>query len=136
MGSIGYSFYFLYLTLLSLASLFLVLLLLPPELFPIFFFSSVVFPSNVSSFFPIVPNISDQISYHPIYIISLPYIFLVVLLYKTLYNLLFLLVLTFFYILLQISLPSPLYSLNSPLVPKCLLLLYIPSIIPDTYLFL
>ena len=84
MGSIGYSFYFLYLTLLSLAPLFLVLLLLPPELFPIFFFSSVVFPSNVSSFFPIVPNISDQISYHPIYIISLPYIFLVVLLYETL----------------------------------------------------
>ena len=135
-GPIGYPFHFFHCTLLFLAPLFLVLVLSPPKSFPMFFFSSVVFSSNISSFFPIVPNTPNQIFYHPIYIMSLPYIFLVVLLYKTLYNLLFLLVLTFFYILLQISLPSPLYSLNSPLVPKCLLLLYIPSIIPDTYLFL
>ena len=87
-GPIDYLFHLLYSTLLSLAPLFLVLPLPPPELFPMFFFPFVVFSSNISSFFPIIPNISDQISYHPIYIMSLLYIFLVVLLYETLYNLL------------------------------------------------
>ena len=95
MGSIGYPFYFLHFTFLSLAPLFLVLSLSPSKLFPMFFFPSVVFPSNVSSFFLIVSNIPDQIFYYSIHITSLPYIFLVVLLYETLYNLLFLLILCY-----------------------------------------
>ena len=133
MDPVGYPFHFLHSTLLSLALLFLVLALPSSELFPMFFFPSVIFSSNISSFFPIVPNTSNQISYHPIYIMSLLYIFLVILLYENLYNLLSLSILTPLHILLQTSLPSPLHSLNSPPVPKCLFLLYIPSIAPGTY---
>ena len=136
MGPVDYPFHLLHPTLLSLASQFLVLVLSPPKSFPIFFFPPVVFSSNISSFFLIIPNTHDQISCHPIYIVSLPYIFLVVPLYETLCNLPFLLILTPLYILLQTFLPSLLCSLNSPSVPKCLLPLYIPSIIPGTYFFL
>ena len=98
-----------------------------------FFSFFAVFLSNVSNFFPIVPNIPDQTSYHPIYTMSLLYTSLVTLLYETLYDLLFLPILTPLYILLQTFLLGPLYSLSSPLVPKYLLLLYIPSIAPDIY---
>ena len=136
MGPVDCPFCLLYPTFLFLALLFLVLALPPPELFPMFFFPFVIFSSNISSFFSIISNTPNQVSYHPIHIMFLPYIFLVVLLYETLYNLLSLLVLTLLYILLQTSLLSPLYSLNSSLVPKCPLLLYIPSIIPGIYLFL
>ena len=136
MDLVGYLFHLLCPTLLSLASQFLILVLPLPELFPMFFFSSVVFSSNISSFFLIIPNTHDQISCHPIYIVSLPYIFLVVPLYETLCNLPFLLILTSLHILLQTFLPSLLCSLNFSSVPKCLLPLYIPSIIPGTYFFL
>ena len=119
MGLVGCPFYLLYPTLLSLVPLFLVYLLLP-ELFPIFFFS--VFFSNIS-------NIPNQTSYHPIYTTSLLYTSLVILLYETLYSLLFLPILTPLYTFLQTFLPDPLHSLSSPLVPKCLLLLYTPSIV-------
>ena len=129
---VGCLFYLLYPTLLSLVSLFLVCLFLP-KLF-LMFFSSVFF-SNVSNFFPIIPNIPDQTSYYPIYTMSLLYILLVILLYETLYSLLFLPILISLYILLQTFLLGPLHSLSSPLVPKCLLPLYIPSIILGTYSF-
>ena len=125
MDLVGCLFYLLYSTLLSLVSLFLVYLLLP-ESFPMFFSS--IFLSNISNFFPIIPNISNQTSYCPIHIISLLYTFLVILLYETLYGLLFLSILTPFHTLFQTFLPGPLYSLSSLLVPKCLLLLYISSI--------
>ena len=91
MDLVGCPFYFLHPTLLPLVSLFLVPLFLPGS-FPMSF--SFVFLSSVSNFFPIVPNIPDQTSYHPIYTVSLLYISLVILLYKTLYNLLFLPILT------------------------------------------
>ena len=93
MGPVDYLFHLFYSTLLSLAPLFLALS--PFKSFPIFFFLFVVFPSNISNFFLIVPNTPNQISYHPIHIMSLPYIFLVVLLYETLYNLLSLLILCY-----------------------------------------
>ena len=125
MGLVGCPFHLLHPTLLSLVSLFLVHFLLS-ELFLMFF--SFVFLSNVSNFFTIIPNIPDQTFYHPIYTTSLLYISLVILLYETLYGLLFLLVLTPLHTFLQTFLPGLLHSLSSPLVPKCLLLLYIPFI--------
>ena len=133
MGSVDYLFYLFHSTFLFLVFLFSVLALPLSELFLTFFFPSIVFSSNISNFFPIVPNTLNQIFYHSIYMIFLLYIFLVILLYKTLYNFLFLSVLTFFYIFLQIFLSSPLHFLNSLLVFKCLLLLYIFFIILNTH---
>ena len=115
---------------------FLVLVLLSPRLFSISFFLFVVLLSNISNFFPITPNIPNQTSYCPIYTMFLPYTFLVILLYKTLYDLLSLFILTLLYILLQTFPPGLLHSPNSPLVPKYLFLLYTPSIIPNTCFFL
>ena len=105
-----------------------------PESFPVSFSS--MFLSNIFNFFPIIPNIPDQTSYHPIYTVSLLYTSLIILLYETFYNLLFLPILTPFHTLLQTFLPGLLHFLSSPLVPKCLLLLYIPSIALGTYPFL
>ena len=133
MGLVGCLFHLLCSTLLPLVSLFLVSLLLPRS-FPMSF--SFVFLFSVSNFFPIVPNIPNQTSYHPIYTVSLLYTSLIILLYETFYNLLFLPILTPFHTLLQTFLPGPLHFLSSPLVPKCLLLLYIPSIALGTYPFL
>ena len=95
MGPVDCPFCLLYPTFLFLALLFLVLALPPPELFPMFFFPFVIFSSNISSFFSIISNTPNQVSYHPIHIMFLPYIFLVVLLYETLYNLLSLLILCY-----------------------------------------
>ena len=81
MGLVGCLFHLLHSTLLPLVPPFLVPLLLP-ELFPVSFSS--VFLFNISNFFPIIPNIPDQTSYHPIHIVSLLYTSLVILLYKTL----------------------------------------------------
>ena len=133
MGLVDCLFHLFCPTLLPLVSLFLVSLLLP-ELFPVFFFF--VFLSNVFNFFSIIPNISGQTSYHPIYTVSLLYTSLVILFYKTLYDLLFLSILTSFCTLFQTFLPGPLHSLSSPSVLKCFLLLYIPSIVLDIYPFL
>ena len=130
MGLVGCPFHLLHSTLLPLVPPFLVPLLLP-ELFPVSFSS--VFLSNISNFFPIVPNIPDQTSYYPIHTVFLLYTSLVIFLYETLYDLLFLPILTSLHTLLQTFLPGPLHLLSSPLVPTCLLLLYIPSIILDTY---
>ena len=96
-GLVDYPFHFLCPILLPLVFPFLVFLLFP-ESFPVFF--SFVFLSNISNFFPIVPNIPDQTSYHSIHTVSLLYISLVIFLYETLYNLLFLLILTSLHTLL------------------------------------
>ena len=129
MGLVGCPFHLLHPTLLPLVLLFLVSLLLPGS-FPMSFS---VFLSNIFNFFPIIPNIPDQTSYHPIHTVSLLYTSLVILLYGTLYDLLFLPVLTSLHTLLQTFLPGPLHFLSSLLVPKCLLLLYISSIVLGTY---
>jgi len=129
MDLVSYLFHLLHPIFLPLVPLFLVPLL--SRLFPMFFSS--VFFSNVSNFFPIVPNILDQTSYHPIYIVSLLYISLVILLYETLCNLLFLSVLTPLHTLFQTYLLGLLHFLSSLLVLKYLLLLYISSIILGTY---
>ena len=129
-GLIGCPFHLFCPTLLLLVPLFLVPLLVP-GLFPVSF--SFIFLSSIFNFFPIVPNIPDQTSYHPIHTVSLLYTSLVILLYEPLYNLLFLPILTSLYTLLQTFLSGPLHFLSSLLVPKCLLLLYIPSITLGTY---
>ena len=97
MDLVGCPFYLLHPTLLPLVPPFLVPLLLP-ELFLVSFSS--MFLSNISNFFLIIPNILDQTSYHPIHTVSLLYTSLVILLYETLYNLLFLLILTSLHTLL------------------------------------
>ena len=132
MGLVGCLFYLLHSTLLFLVSLFLVHLF--PELFPMFFFFVLLF--NISNFFSIIPNIPDQISYYPIHTTFLLYTSLVILFYETLYGLFFLPVLTSLCTLFQIFLLGLLYSLSFLLVPKYLLLLYIPSITLGTYSFL
>lgn len=117
MGPAGYLFHFLHSILLPLILQSPALFLFSPELFLMFFPPSVIYLFNISNSFPTIPNISDQTSCCPIHTISLLYIFLAIVLCKTLHNIPSLLVLAFLYILLQTFPLSILHSLNSPLVP-------------------
>ena len=110
--------------LLQILAHFLFSLLYPfLGLFLIFPFFLLFLISIVSNSFPIFPNIPYQISYHPIYIVVLLYIFLVILLCNLLSSSFSLFFWPLLCIFSQTYLPTLAHSLDFLLVPKCLLLL-------------